>query len=296
MTSYGEQAIKDQNSPDKSTALGGYIAGGVAPEVAGTNLTVAELLGQIGLQGPEQQAATANEQLQETQAGAGAYLGQEQLGLQAQGLGAQAGLLNTQYGIQQQTLQGQEQLAGTQNTLAQQSLQAQQAQQNLSYGNQQKATQGQIATSGVVGGQGAQNQVATQATENQLANQGIQRSEIGQAAQYGFQQQQFGLQQQGEAAQQAYSLGNIARGETGLGYTAQQNDLSYQQTLDQMKYGLQQAGVASQQQTGNLEGQLGQAISQGDQYTLGAIGSASLLNGGINTNAMIAQAMREASG
>lgn len=284
--SFPQIALKNEASSNPQTNLLGTYEGGQAVNVAGSNLSVDALMGQIGLVNPEVNAEVQNQQLQGQYAEANAGIGQEQLGLQAQGLGAQAGLLNTQYGIQQQTLQGQEQLAGTQYGLSQQALAAQQAQQNLSYGNQQRATQGQIATSGVVGGQAGQNQVSTQATENQLANQAIQRTGIGEQAQYGFQQQQFGLEQQGEAAQQQYSLGDIARGESGLNLAAQQNGLSLDQTVNQINYGMQQAGLQGQQTADQLYGQLGSAIGQGSTYAAGAI-SAAALTGGVNLNAAL---------
>ena len=75
-----------------------------AVNIAGTQMTVDQLMGQLGLNAAQvnNQVAQAQQGLGYTEANAG--IGQEQLGLQGAGLQAQAGLLNTQYGIQQQTL------------------------------------------------------------------------------------------------------------------------------------------------------------------------------------------------
>lgn len=264
----------------------GVAQAGQAVNIAGTGLTVDQLLGQLGLNAAQvnQQVAQGTQGLGYTEANAG--IGFEQNQLQQEGLGAQAGLLNTQYGIQQQTLAGQEQLAATQYGLSQQDIQAQQAAQGVNYGNQQAATQGQIATSGAVGAVGAQRQVATQSFQNQQANAAIQRQQTGEQAQYGFQQQQFGLEAQGQAAQQAYSMGDIARGQQGLQLSAQANGLSLDQAINQVGNGLSAAGLAGQQTNEQLYGQIGSAISQGVTAESGAIGLASLL-GGVNPNQMM---------
>ena len=47
--------------------------------------------------------------------------------------------------------------------------------------------------------------------------------------------------------------------------------------------------MQAQQDTGQLYGQIGSAIAQGDQYQAGALGAASLLGGGLNTNQMWAR-------
>lgn len=286
MTSYGTVSLQEQESANPKEQLAGLLSGGQAASIAGTNLTVDELMGQLGLIPQSLTASTNYGNLEQSQAKAQAALGQEQLGLQGQGLQAQAGLLGTQYGIQQQTLAGQEQLAATQYGLSQQEIAAQKAQQAQAYGNQVENTAGGLAAQGAGNTQGAKQQIATNAFQNQQAQSAINRQQIGEQAQYGFQQQQFGLQQQGEAAQQQYSLGDIARGEAGLNLTAQQNGLSLQQTIDQMQYGMSQAGLQAQQDTGQLYGQIGSAIAQGDQYQAGALGAASLLGGGLNTNQM----------
>ena len=283
---YSQQALQDAQSSNPQTALLGDIAAGQATNIAGTNLTVDSLMAQLGLVQPQfgQQEQYANLQGQETLAQAG--LGEQQLGLQAQGLGAQAGLLNTQYGIQQQTLAGQEQLAGTQYGLSQQDIAAQKAQQAEAYGNQVENTAGGLAAQGAGNTQGAKQQISTNAFQNQQAQQAINRTQIGEQAQYGFQQQQFGLEQQGQAAQQQYSLGNIARGEAGLGLSATANNLSAEQQVNQINYGLQQAGFQGQQSQDQLAAQIGQAQSQGATYQAGAIGQAALL-GGVNLNAAL---------
>jgi hypothetical protein len=243
-------------------------------------MTVDQLMGALGMNIPQvnQEIAQQTQGLAYTEAQAG--IGQEQLGLQGAGLEAQKGLLGTQYGIQQATLQGQEQLAGTQYGLAQQQNAADVAAQSLAYANQQEATQGQIATSGAVGAVGAQ------AFQNQQAQAALQRQATGQQAQYGFQQQQFGLEQQGQAAQQAYSLGDIARGEQGLNLAAQANGLTLDQTINQVGWGAQQTGLAGAQNAQQITGQLGQAIGQGATYEAGALGFAAL-TGGINLNSML---------
>jgi hypothetical protein len=285
--SYGGFALEDQASNNPQTQLQGIYAGGQAVNIGGSQINVDELLAQLGEVNPSVNANQQYQQLQGQYAQANAGLGMEQLGLQGQALGAQAGLLNTQYGIQQQTLKGQEQLAATQYGLSQQDIQAQKANQALNYGNQQINTQGQIATSGAVGSQGQQRQVGTEAFQNTQANAALARQQQGEQAQYGFQQQQFGLEQEGQAAQQQYSLGDIARGEQGLGLAATANGLSLDQTLNQVNYGMQQAGLQGQQTFDQLYGQLGTAQGQGATYEAGAIGAAAL-TGGVNLNQALA--------
>ena len=283
---YAGYALSDMgNNPGNE--LGGVLAGGQAVNVAGTNLTVAELMQQLGdIQGGLGQEK-AYAELGGQYAGAQSWLGQEQLGLQAQGLGAQEGLLNTQYGIQQKTLAGQENLAATQFGLSQADLAAQKQQQALSYGNQVVGTQNQAAASGALNTAGSARTQGTNALENQFAQGQLQRQGIGEQAAYNFQKQQFGLEQQGQAAQQAYSLGDIARGEQGLQLSSQANGLSLDQTMNQINYGMEQAGYGAQQSKDQLYGQIGQAIGQGASYTAGEIGYQSLLSG-VNLNQFMA--------
>lgn len=267
----------DPNSPL------GVLEAGQAVNIAGTGLSLDELYGQLGLTGAEvnQQQAQATQGLGYSEANAA--LGQEQLGLQGQGLAAQAGLLGTQYGIQQQTLQGQEQLAATQYGLSQQDIAAQRANQTQAYGNTVQNTQGSLAASGALNTGGSKQTQATNSFQNQQAQAAITRQQQGEQAQYGFQQQQFGLEAQGQAAQQAYSLGDIARGQQGLNLSAQANGLSLDQTINQVGYGMQQAGLQGQQTAEQLYGQIGTAVGQGATYQSGAIGYGALL-GGVNLN------------
>jgi hypothetical protein len=264
----------------------GVLNAGQAVNIAGTGLSIDQLMGELGLNQAQvnQQVAQATQGLGYTEAQAG--IGQEQLGLQGQGLEAQKQLLGTQFGIQGQTLAGQEQLAATQYGLTQQEEAAQQQAQQVAYGNQQAATQGQIATSGAVGSVGAQRQVATQGFENQQAQAALQRQATGAQAQYGFQQEQFGLEAKGQAAQQAYSMGDIARGESGLNLASQANGLTLDQTINQVGYGMTQAGLQGQQNAEQLYGQLGAAVGQGATYQAGAIGYGALL-GGVNLNSAL---------
>ena len=148
-------------------------------------------------------------------------------------------------------------------------------------------TAGGLAAQGAGNTQGAKQAISTNAFQNTQAQQAIYSdSRIGEQAQYGFQQQQFGLEQQGEAAQQQYSLGNIARGEAGLGLSAQANNLAAQQQISQINYGLQQAGLQGQQSADQIAAQIGAAQGQGATYQAGAIGQAALL-GGVNLNAAL---------
>ena len=280
---YSQQALDDAKSSNPNTALTGDIAAGQAVNIAGTNMTIDSLLAQIGLVNPELQQGQAEAQLQGTDQLAQGALSQEQLGLQGQGLQAQAGLLGTQYGIQQQTLAGQEQLAGTQYGISEQQIGAEAAAQAQSYGNQVENTAGGLAAQGAGNTQGAKQAISTGAFQNTQAQQAIGLQQAGTQAQYGFQQQQFGLEQQGQAAQQQYSLGNIARGEAGLGLSAQANDLSTQQMVNQINYGMQQQGIQGQLSADQLYGQLGQAQAQGATYTAGALGVSGLL-GNVNLN------------
>ena len=159
------------------------------------------------------------------------------------GAPAQAGLLGQQYGIQQQTLAGQEQLAGTQYGLSQQDTRRLRKHSRPSLtGTRWRTPQADSPLRGPGTLREPKQAISTNAFQNTQAQQAIQRTGIGEQAQYGFQQQQFGLEQQGEAAQQQYSLGNIARGEAGLGLSAQANGLSARQPINQINYGMQQAG------------------------------------------------------
>jgi hypothetical protein len=275
------------SSADPSSQLLGYLAGGSAGQVAGAGLNIDQLMAEIGMAGPETNAQVAQMQQAGAYQQAQAGIGFEQLGLQSQGLAAQAGLEQTQYGLQQQGLAGREKLAGIQHTLAEQDFAQQKQQQDLSYKNQQAATQGQVATSGALYSPGQRQQVATQAAQNKWALAGIGRAQQGEEAQYGFQQQQFGLEQLGEAAQQKYSMGEIARGQSGLALTAQQQGLSLDQAIAQMNYGIGQAGLAGQQNLDSLYGQLGQAQGQQAGYQGGALGYYALLHGGVNLNAAL---------
>lgn len=259
------------------------INAGTATQVAGTQLTVDELMGQLGLNTSGANEAQAYGNLQGQYTEANADISNQQLGLQGQGLAAQQGLLETQYGIQGQTLQGEETLAGQQNTLANQGYADQATNQALQYKNQVQGQAGAAAASGAINTEGNKQAVATNATENQLATNQLGRSEQGTADSYAYQQQQFGLEAQGQAAQENYSLGSIGRGEAGLGLTAQANGLSTDQTINQINYGMQQAGLQGQQANDNIYGQIGTAVSQGAGYTAGQIGYGALL-GGVNMN------------
>lgn len=264
----------------------GVLQAGQAVNIAGTGLTIDQLMGELGLNQAEvnQQVAQAQQGLGYTEAQAG--IGYQQNQLQQQGLAAQAGLLNTQYGIQQAGLGAQEQLASTQYGLEQQQTAADVAAQNLAYANQKQNTQGQLAASGALNTQGSKQEQFTQAFQNQQALAALQRQATGQQAQYGYQQQQFGLEAQGEAAQHAYSVGDIARGQQGLQLAAQANGLSLDQAINQVGYGMQQAGLQGQQNAEQLYGQLGSAIGQGATYQAGAIGYGALL-GGVNLNSAL---------
>lgn len=287
MPTFAEQIQKLQQSKDPNQALQGQFGGGAAVQIAGTGLTIDELMGQLGLVQAQTGQSQAQQQLQGSYAEANAGLGMEQNALAQQGLGAQSGLLNTQFGIQQQTLAGREQLAGTQHGLSEQALADQTAQQALSYKNQVQAQQGGAAASGALNTEGNKQAVSTNAAENQFAQQALQRAGTGLEAQYGYQKQQFGLERQGQQAQQAYSLGDIARGEQGLQLASQANGLSLDQTLNQINYGMQQTGLAGQQQADQLYGQIGSAVGQGATYQAGAIGYGALL-GGVNLNQALA--------
>jgi hypothetical protein len=253
---------------------------GQGVNIAQSGLNVDELLGQIGAINPSVNAATQEAELGGQYSEANAFLGQEQLGLQSQGLGAQEGLLNTQYGIQQATLGGQEQLAATQYGLSQQDIAAQRQAQTVNYGNTVQNTQGGLAASGALNTGGSKQTQATNSFQNQQAQAAITRQQQGEQAQYGFQQQQFGLEALGQAAQQQYSLGDIARGQQGLALSSQANGLSLDQTLNQINYGLGQAGLQGQQATDQLYGQVAQGQGQTSTAISGAIGETALLGGG----------------
>ena len=90
----------------------------------------------------------------------------------------------------------------------------------------------------------------------------------------------------GRSRSTAVLLGNIARGEAGLGLSAQANNLWAQQQISQINYGLQQAGLQGQQSADQIAAQIGAAQGQGATYQAGAIGQAALL-GGVNLNAAL---------
>ena len=94
--------------------LSGAASAAAAPTIAGTQLTVAELMDQIGQTKTGLATQQAQTGLQGAYMEANAGIGQEQIGLQQQGLASQAGLLNTQFGLAQQGRQASEQLTGQQ--------------------------------------------------------------------------------------------------------------------------------------------------------------------------------------
>lgn len=249
--SYGQTALDLMNSGNTTNQLTGTIASGQAVPIAGTNLTVDELLGQIGLTQGQVALSNANAGLQGQYAEANNYIGQERLGIQGQGLEAQSKLEGTEYGLQQKALEGK----------AQQTDQA--------YGNQVANQQAQQAQSGAVGTKGQAQQIETG------------------KSQFAYQQAQLQQEQQQQAASHAYSTGEIARGQAGLALSAQQNGLSLDQTLNQINYGMAQTGLQGQMTEDQLYGQIGQAQAQGATYASGALAQGALL-GNVNLNGALA--------
>ena len=283
---YSEQALYDEASSNPQTQLQGVLAGGQATNVAGTNLTVAELMGQLGLVNPGLNEQNQYAQLQGSYAEANAGLGQEQLGLQAQGLGAQAGLLNTQYGIQQQTLAGQEKLSGQQYALSQADLAAQGAQQKISSrqpaGHRNPEPVGSLWSPGTALDRSRLKPPTPPRTP--WPSSSLPAREQGRKRPTSISSSSTGSKPRVKRLSSSTSLGSIARGEQGLGLSAQANGLGLDQQLNQINYGMQQAGLGAQQNADQpLRADRPGHPGQGSSYQAGAIGYGALL-GGVNLN------------
>jgi hypothetical protein len=260
---------------------------GAAPQVAGAQLTVAELVDQLGLAQSALGTAAAEAQQQKGYQLAQAGISQQQLGLQGQalsdqqllefgqlarqgqGIEASRGLTKEQFDLEQAALTQQTALTQQENQAAVQSLQAQQA------------------ASGV-----AQSRGQTQAQQIQAAQQQYQQAQLarqaqGEKAQYDYQMGQYDREKANLDAQTAYSTSDFARGQAALGLAAQQNGLSVQQTIDQLKYGLAQQGIQERQTEADLFGQIGQAVAGGESAAAGVLGIGAL-TGGLNLNSILA--------
>jgi hypothetical protein len=244
--SFTQLAQQDINAANPGTAAQGLIAAGAAPGVAQSGLTMAQLLGEIGMTGPSaQETAQYNaQQLALQEAGLGISQGQNTI--QQQGLAAQLGLTQAQQGVEQQ------QYALNQTQYPEQLAEAALANQNAVQQMQQ-----QQAIGGTLNTQGAKQARATQAAQYGWTQEDINRAAANAA-----------LGQVSEQQGYQYSLGDIARSQQNLELAAAQNGLSYQQLLSQFGQGASQLG-----QGAGLEQLYTQYLNQqGSQ--LGALGTA----------------------
>ena len=241
-TSNSPEAMINANQPTASSE----ILAGQQQAIAGSGLTMQQLLGEIGMVAPNaNETAQYNaQQLALSEAGLGLQAGSN--AIQGQGLAAQLGLTQQQQGIEQQ-----------QYALSQQQYPEQQAEAALANQNAVQQLSSQGAIGGTLNTQGHKQAVSTQAQQY-----GYQQQDISRA------QQNAALGQQSEQAGYQYSVGDIARSQQNLQLAAAQNGLSYQQLISQFGQGQSQLG-----QGGGLEQLYTQYLAQqGNQ--LGSLGTA----------------------
>lgn len=270
---YGTNAgfLNSQNAGQVAT---GVALAGALPTIAGSGLSMAGLLSEIGLSGPTSQLSADQlaQELAYSEAGLG--INQEQNAISQQGNAAQLGLLNTQWGLENQEY-----------GLQQQQYPEQQAQAALQHQLNVAGMQDQGAISGTLNTQGYGRQKSAEAQQY-----GWQQADISRA------QQLAQLNQQGSAAQYQYNVGDLARAEQNLQLAAQQNGISYDQLQSQFAAGLNQIGIQGDptqlylqyltQQSGQVGG-LGQAVGEAGIVSPGQLASGAMA-GGFNPTALFA--------
>lgn len=259
----GLQGLLGSQNP--TTSAIGQIAAGQAPGIAQSGLTMAQLLSEIGMVGPQAQE-TAQYNAQQLGLGeAGLGITAEQNQIQQQGLAAQLGLSGAQQGIEEQQF-----------GLSMQQYPEQQAQAALANKNAVQALSSQGAISGTLGTEGHKQAVSTQTQQY-----GWQQADISRA------QQNAQLGQKSEEAGYKYSVGDIARSQQNLQLAAAANGLSYEQMVSQFGQAQSQLG-----QGGGLEQLYTQYLAQQGSQLQGlgtAEGQAGLL---IPGSALLNQGMQ----
>jgi hypothetical protein len=268
----------DLASSNPTTQAYGVIAAGQAQGIAGSGLSMAQLMGEAGLVGVSnaQETQYNTESLENSLSGASldqAGNAIQQVGAAAQGAqtAAQQGFTTGEYDVSKGQYPEQLQEAALQNQ------------------NAQKTLADQGAISGTLNTQG---QKAAETT--QQAQYGWQQEDIGRSAQLAALGQQSGL------SATAYSEGDIARTEQNLQLAAAANGLSVEQMKDQFVQGQNQQNTGSSATLDQLYtqylGQQSSAVSDVAQTgaTAGLLTPGSILStgqaGGLNLNTLFAGA------
>jgi hypothetical protein len=239
--------------------------GQVAPTVAQSGVSMADLMQQIGLTVPGLNVQMAGGEL-------GLQLGEEQLGVSQE-----------QNQLSQSDVAAQEALLGTESGLEQQEygLQSQQYPEQLAEAAQQYATNKSTMQSSQAGSGTMNTAGAGQAQSNLTQQYGWQQADINRN------QQLAALGQQGTVAQQKYDASALARQEQNLQLAAQANGISVQQLIQQWQSGMFQLGEQADptslytqylSQEGQGVSALGGVLSQG--ALLGGLGGIGTLFGG----------------
>lgn len=265
-TSYFTQDQQLLGSGSVPSEIAGAVGAGQAANIAGSGLTIAQLLQQIEA-APGQNAEQLAYNTSQYGIGVGqAGVSQAQNLLQQQGAAAQ-GVLNQQ--------QQAEEVA--QYTLAQQAFPEQQA---------QAAQQNTQALQGISSGGASAGTLNTTGhgrdIQNQALSYGWQQADISRA------QQTAQLGQQSEVQGYQYSAGDIARTQQNLELAAQANGLSLQQLTGQYQYGQTTQNQGSELAQSQLYDQLlaayggsvGDLAGVGSQ--LGLLSPGSILSNGLS--------------
>jgi hypothetical protein len=245
--SVNNEGVKSYNAQGQPTSATAAIYGSSAAGIAGSSLTMEQLLSEVGLTDPTAQNAAIYLADQYNQNLTGAALTAGQNTLQQQGNAAQLNMTNLQQAYEQAQYGGQ--MTQYPEQQAEAALQNQNAMQQLS-------------SSGAIGGT-LNTQGQKQAVSTQQQQYGWQQEDIARA------QQNAELGQGSEVAGYQYSAGDIARSEQNLQLAAAANGLSVQQLQSQFAQGASALGLSSD----NLEQLYTQYLNQQTSQT-GALGSA----------------------
>jgi hypothetical protein len=263
-SSFIQQDQADLNSSNVNTQAAGVIGAGQASGIAGSDMSMAALMNEIGLTVPEAQAQSAYNVANEGIGLAGIGLSQEQNAIQQSGEAASLGETQALFGLQSQQ---------TPESLAEAA---------LANKNAVQSQRDQAAISGTLGTQGDKQAVDTQ------------------AQQYAWDQADINRGQQEANVQEKFSVGDIARSEQGLALAAANNGLSVEQLKDQFALGQANLKTGAQgsldqlytqylaQQSGAISGVASTGAEEG-LLTPGSILSTGT-SGGLNLNTLFAGA------
>lgn len=247
-------------SSNSTSQAAGVIGAGQAQGIAGSDLSMASLMNEIGLTGTETAA-------------------QSQYNTENEGLGL-AGI-----GISNQ-----------QNALSEQSAAAQGAETQALFGLTSQQTPESLAEAATANKNAVQQNSDSSAINGTLNTQGNKARVATQAQNYGFQQADINRSQAEAAIQNQYSAGDIARSEQGLALTAAANGLSVQQLKDQFSLGQTNLGTSAQgsldqlytQYLGQQSGAVSDVAAAGAEEGLLTPGSilSTGQSGGLNLNSL----------